>query len=141
MTDMDEDEEGWARVADAVNARIAERGLSLTRIESESGVSFRSLKKVVTGQGLDRADRLSVLATYLGWRGDAFDRIRQGDEPVPLAGTSDPASSDLRELLGVGGGIIDDQLRELRDRTDRLAAMVEDLAERAGDDPAGEPGS
>lgn len=78
------DDEAGARGAAWLDAQISQRGLSLRRIESDSGVAYRTLQKVLAGEPLKRRDRRAALARALGFRGDAFDLVERGEHPVTL---------------------------------------------------------
>jgi transcriptional regulator with XRE-family HTH domain len=74
--------DGASRMAEWFESQVAQRGLTLRRIETEAGVSHQTLQKVLAGEPVQRRDRLAALAQYLGYRGDAFELIARGNEPV-----------------------------------------------------------
>lgn len=82
---MGDDNEGWQRVATWLDAEIKGRGLSMGQVEKESGVSYKTIRKLLDGEPVSRRDRLGTLARALGFRADAFDAVRRGDEPTALA--------------------------------------------------------
>lgn len=89
--------DGWERVAIRLHDEIQQRGLTRARIARDTGVSPQTLHKLLAGEPIARTDRLSVLASYLGWPGDGFERVRRGEDPhgpVELAASG----VDLEEL-------------------------------------------
>lgn len=95
--DQDPDE-GWDIVAIRLHQEISTRGLANRTIEREAGVSTPTIKKLLAGEPVRRVDRLAALAAYLGWRGDAFDRIRRGEEPEPADGGTTPIADHEARL-------------------------------------------
>lgn len=72
-------DEDWEHVAQRVNERMEELGLSQTRLASQAEVSQRLLRELRAGEQRDyRASGLSRIATALGWPHDAFQRLRYG---------------------------------------------------------------
>jgi transcriptional regulator with XRE-family HTH domain len=94
------DDEGWDLVASRLAAEMSVRGLTLRAIEQATGVSYPTMQKLLAGERVTRRDRLVVLAQYFGWPGDAFDRIRRGEEPVDEIHI-DASGVDLEELRQV----------------------------------------
>jgi transcriptional regulator with XRE-family HTH domain len=114
-------EAGWHLVAERVQQEIDRQGLSLRAVEIGTGLNFRTIKKLLAGEPMARRDRLSVLAQFLGWEGDAFERIRQGREPVPLDKPI-PDDASAEEL----------RFRAIERRMDRLEGLLEDALQPEG---------
>ena len=110
------DDEGWDLVATRLDHEISRRGLTLRAIETATGVNYRTLQKLLAGERVTRRDRLAALSRYLGWQGDAFERIRRGEEPEPV----------LVEMSASGAN-----LAEIRERDPEYFAQLEELARLA----------
>lgn len=83
MGTVNDENAGWDTVAQWLSREIEQQGLTLRRIETEGKVAYRTVQKLLDGEGVQRRDALSRLATFLGYRADAFDRLRRGVSPVP----------------------------------------------------------
>jgi hypothetical protein len=110
------DDEGWDLVATRLEYEIASRGLTLRAIETATGVNYRTLQKLRSGERVTRRDRLAELARYLGWQGDGFDRIRRGEEPVRTSVEMSASGANLAEI---------------RERDPEFFAQLEELARLA----------
>lgn len=84
MGTVNDDDARWDLVATWLEREIQEQGLTLRRIETEGKVAYRTVQKLLDGEGVARRDALARLATYLGYRADAFDRLLRGVSPVPI---------------------------------------------------------
>lgn len=65
----------------------------------------------------------AIYAEALGWPADAWQRLIDGADPADLSAETAnrseiPTDSDLRDLLGVGGQIVRDELDEIKARLD-----------------------
>ncbi len=72
-------DEDWDHVAEHLNARMEELGLSQTRLADEAEVSQQLLRDL--RKGVERGYRaagLARIAVALGWPHDAFQRLRYG---------------------------------------------------------------
>jgi transcriptional regulator with XRE-family HTH domain len=118
---MTEDVDGWDLVARRLEAEIQERGVSLGEVVRGSGVAYKTLRKMLSGEPMARRDRLAALARYFGWPVDAFDRIRRGEEP-------DPAE----RLLGRSGGT--SPFAAAAARYDQLLTTLGEIIERLSPD-------
>lgn len=107
----------WDLVAEWLKRQLAERGLAKSQIVRDVRVDQRTLDKLLNGQGIARRDRLAALATYLGYRGDAFDLVGAGLEPV---------------ALGPGDEELDLRLRAIDRRLDRIEALIEVVLQPPG---------
>lgn len=111
---------GWAAVPAALERRMRDRKITKSQIVRKHGVDWGTMAKLQNGEPV-REDACWRVAASLGWRGDAFDRIREGLEPIEDDGSETPTgSSDLRDLLGVGGQVVQDELDEIKARLDAL---------------------
>lgn len=104
------DTQRWELVAGWLQRQLDERGLAKSQIVRDVRVDQRTLDKLLNGHGIARRDRLAALATYLGYRADAFDLVGAGHDPVPLS-----PSGDELEL----------RLRAIDRRLDRIEALIE----------------
>lgn len=90
--------DGWDRVAGELLRRMEQRGLSKDRIP---GVDRKTVLRALDGRPL-RTDAASRLAVAVGWRPDAFERIRRGEEPVASGEEVDDRLSAVeRDLAAV----------------------------------------
>lgn len=110
----------WQAVADAINTRSAERGLTQKALADVSGVSVATLRKLQKGEPGDRGRPvLMALSVALGW---APGHLQALSDDVPGSSTPD-AGAALRADV--------DALRaELDDVQQRLASLE---AARQGD--------
>ena len=109
------DNQRWDRVARWLEQQLAERGVAKRTIVREVRLDQRTLDKLLAGDGITRRDRLGALATYLGYRADAFDLIQRGEEPVRLGITED--DTELR-------------FRAIERRLNRVEELLEDAVRR-----------
>lgn len=115
MSDMGEGD-GRARIARAVQWAIDELAISKTRLADEAGVDFRTLQRLLDGDNV-RAAQKSKLARYLGWPGNAFDLIADGEDPPPLPASLQPRS-------------IEERVNALESRFERIDAAVRRIEKR-----------
>ncbi len=101
---------GWDLVQKWLEQELSTRGISKAVIVREAKVDQRTIDKLLDGKGIARQDRLAAIAASLGYRGDAFDLVRRGEPPVPLAPADD--ETDLR-------------FRAVERRLDRIEALLE----------------
>lgn len=100
-------DDAWARVAEAVEARMHESGLT----QKQAGVSPLTLRRLVKEhQPIVRREARAALCEALGWTPDSIDKILAGDEPTGLMPTESM-----------------ERLEELERRFDELAQKVEAL--------------
>ncbi len=116
----DHPDEGWDRVAARLRQEMQQRGLSSARIARGARTAPVTIQKLLAGEPVARTDRLAALAEHLGWRGDAFDEIRAGREPTPLAGVGAEVGGPGREPISLA----------TRDEVERLEREVEALRDR-----------
>lgn len=134
----DDEHDGWRLVGAWLQGVIDERGLSMAAVSRDSGVSHKSLRRLLDGEPLKRRDRLGTLARSLGFRADAFDLVRRGEEPAPLETTTlvvGTAHSELGSLEARARGTVtrpsdEERLTALEQRLGRIETAVEQLLER-----------
>jgi hypothetical protein len=90
--------------------RRRRRELRLTQSDGEPDVS-RSTVARAEGEGVlpTQAVTASAFAAMLGWESDACDRLRRGEEPVPLPGTPggpEAVLTDAAELRALAMGAL-----------------------------------
>lgn len=130
----EQDDNGWDRVGAWLRSVIDDRGLSLGQVTRDSGVSYKSLRKLLDGQPIARRDRLATLALALGYSSDTFDRVRRGErarttaeamtEETARLGTTLDASPERRLT------IVEEALAEVRAG---LAEVVRRLDQEAAE--------
>lgn len=139
--------EGWAAVPAALERRMRDRKITKSQIVRKHGVDWGTMAKLQSGEPV-REDACWRVAASLGWRADAIDRIRGGLEPIEDGNLSDipTGSSDLRDLLGVGGQVVEERFAATSQGLEELGAALTDLAARvaalepdAPDGPRDEP--
>lgn len=103
----------WQAVADAINTRLAERGMSQKALAEASGVSVATLRKLQKAEPADRGKPvLMALSVTLGWSPDYLQTLSAGG-PAP----ADP-TVDLRDQVAALRTDLDD----VRDRLSSLEA-------------------
>lgn len=83
--------QGWARVADKVNERIAELDLSGSEVARLSGVNLTTLRQIRTNlrpTGAYAPKTLRQLAKALRWTPDSLTRIAEGGDPTESSSES-----------------------------------------------------
>jgi transcriptional regulator with XRE-family HTH domain len=84
----------WQAVADAINTRLAEQGMTQKALAELSGVSTATLRKIQKGEPGDRGKPvLMALSVALEWPPGHLQAV-SGDEQAPV----DP-TQDLREQV------------------------------------------
>lgn len=103
----------WQAVADAINTRSAERGLTQKALADASGVSVATLRKLQKAEPGDRGKPvLMALSVALGW---APGHLQALSEEVAAPSTVDPSAALRADI---------DALRvELADFHRRLAKL------------------
>lgn len=103
----------WQAVADAINTRLAERGLTQKALAEASGVSVATLRKLQKAEPADRGKPvLMALSVALGWEPGHLHAL-SGGEQAP----ADP-TADLREQVAAIRADLDD----VRDRLAKVEA-------------------
>lgn len=103
----------WQAVADAINTRMEQRGLSQKELSERSKVSTATLRLMQQGADASRsATTLAAVSTALGWKPDHLEDVAAG-RPVPG---------------GVGGRDLHEEVQVLRDEVAELRAGLEGLA-------------
>lgn len=117
-------EENWQHVADQLNARMDELGLSQTRLAEQAEVSQQLLRDLRRGEERNyRAAGLARIAVAVGWPHDAFQRLRFGG---PIEERRRLPHETRMSLHLAGGQLlrriddIDKELSELRSEIVRL---------------------
>jgi transcriptional regulator with XRE-family HTH domain len=107
--DMDE----WASVASAINERMEIIPIDQATLARRAGLSDAFVRSMMKGEprGEPRDLNLRKLAVALGWRADAFDRLRAGGQPVEVS---------LRN-----GDEVDALRADILDTRRQLAALLE----------------
>lgn len=102
----------WAAVAEAITARMDERGVSQKDLAATSGVSVAWLRRLQKAEPGDRgAPLLAAVSTALGWPPNHLNAIALGDD----SRGSDPVS-DLREEIAA----VRATLADVQERLDHL---------------------
>jgi transcriptional regulator with XRE-family HTH domain len=103
----------WQAVADAINTRLAERGMTQRALAEASGVSTATLRKIQKAEPADRGKPvLMALSVALAWPPGHLQAL-SGDEEAPV----DP-TQDLREQVAA----IRADLDAVHDRLARVEA-------------------
>lgn len=124
---MTDDEGGWDRVGAWLRREMHAQGLSMGKLERDSGVAYQTLRKLLDGQPITRRERLVPLARALGYQHDAFDAVRAGEEPARI-----DQVIDLPLLDGSADARLSAVEQELAQVREGLAAVVRRLDEGAG---------
>jgi transcriptional regulator with XRE-family HTH domain len=104
----------WQAVADAINTRLAERGMTQKALAEASGVSVATLRKLQKAEQADRGKPvLMALSVALGWAPGHL-QVLSGGEPAP----ADP-TADLRAQVEAIRADLDD----FRDRLARVEGV------------------
>jgi transcriptional regulator with XRE-family HTH domain len=108
----------WTAVAAALSERLDDRDMSMTELSTRSGVSMTTVREIVHGLAVRRRQPrvLSDLSTALGWPPGQLAEILRG-----RPGPAHPAPGVMAQLRGEVTALRV-ELRELRDRVDRLEA-------------------
>lgn len=130
MRDVTGDDE-WGRVKERTRHEVFSRG-GVRAVERASGVSATTITKLLEAQPVRRQDRLAVLAAYFGWSPDAFDRIRRGDEPLPLDGAEAAAPAEAPVYVLDTNVVIElhRRVEHLEESVDRQEATLRSILER-----------
>ena len=108
----------WERAADAVEARITERGAKIRAVARNAGVDPTTLWKLRRGHGGLLSPRArSRIDESLGWPAGTVDRIANEPDFQPPA---DPVPADRDRLAA-----IESQLETLQGQVARLVRMFE----------------
>jgi transcriptional regulator with XRE-family HTH domain len=93
----------WQAVADAMNTRLAERGMTQKALAEASGVSVATLRKLQKAEPADRGKPLLIaLSVALGWAPSHLQAVSEG-EPAP----ADP-TAELRKQVDAIRADLDD---------------------------------
>lgn len=128
-------DDNWEAVADAINIRLHELGMTQYELATKSGVSVATIRelqrKTATRQRHPRT--LSTLSTALGWPADHLDRLRRGEAPPDSSVTPVPARSPYDEI-SERVDVLQAEFREVSRHLDERLARLED-AVRRGEPP------
>jgi transposase-like protein len=109
----------WNRAGEAVEARIIERGTKIRSVARQAGIDPTTLWKLRRGHGELLSPHLrSRIDEALGWAPGTIERIANEPNFVPPA---DPTPLDQDRLAS-----IEQELREMRARLDRLLGLSDD---------------
>lgn len=114
----------WSAVAEAVNTRLRELGLTQVELAQRSQVSVATIRQVQTPGGPVRRRNprtLQALSEALEWSPDHLEAVAAGRDVDDDADRDDPVVRDLREVKGALSAI-----------TDRLDAIERRLADADG---------
>lgn len=76
----------WSEVADVVNRRMTERGITQRELAERSGVSTATLRKIQSGASQTRTrSTLTNVSRALGLADDYLWRVARGDTTSPAA--------------------------------------------------------
>lgn len=123
-----------AEVGELLRQRRLSLGLPQLGI---AGVSDSLIRQLESGEAptAGRGGRRQALMVALGWPVDALARLEAGEDPARLTAVSQsPAESDLRELLGVGGQLVSDELTDLKARLNLIEGRIDSILEMLGDE-------
>ncbi|WP_189160109.1 helix-turn-helix domain-containing protein [Lentzea pudingi] len=110
----------WQAVADAINTRMEQLGLSQKELSERSKVSPATLRLMQQGANASRsATTLAAVSTALGWKADHL-----GDVAAGRPASGDDAEQDLREEVQALRG----EVAELRAGLEGLTAKVARLS-------------
>lgn len=104
----------WQAVATAIADRLDERGMTMTDLAAQSGVSLTTVRELVHVLNTRRRQprTLAALSVALGWPGEHLGQVLRGQ-----SGASEPAS-DTATLSAIRA--------ELRDLQVRVSALEAD---------------
>jgi transcriptional regulator with XRE-family HTH domain len=105
----------WRAVADAINTRMEQLGLSQKELSERSKVSTATLRLMQQGADASRsATTLAAVSTALGWKADHLEDVAAGR---PVSGGD---ARDVHEEVQA----LRDEVAELRSGLESLAAKV-----------------
>ena len=111
--------EAWKAVADAVNVRMSELGLTQRQVSDRSGVSVATLREIQHATNRRRSVRtLAAISRALDWQEDHLTGVLRGARApaVPSRETADVLALVLERL-----DAIQRELERLAKAVDRLA--------------------
>ncbi|WP_394615280.1 helix-turn-helix domain-containing protein [Lentzea sp. JNUCC 0626] len=109
----------WQAVADAMNTRMEQLGLSQKELSERSKVSPATLRLMQQGAAASRsATTLAAVSTALGWKADHLEDVAAG-----RPGGGGEAPRDLHEEVQA----LRDEVAELRTGLEGLSAKVDRL--------------
>lgn len=94
---MNDHDQRWLRVGQAIEARRKELKLTKAELIRESGVSDKTLTGYLEGQPIVREDKARGLSRALRWPEDAIDQLLDDGEVI-VAANRDPHIDPLVEL-------------------------------------------
>jgi transcriptional regulator with XRE-family HTH domain len=131
-------------VADHVQRRMNELGISQAELARRSNVSAPTVRAIMNGtpRGDTTPPLKSKIATALGWSPDSIDLILAGEEPIPITPLQPidevrEALKHLADQVADSRRVLEDRSRRIDERLDDLAADVRRLAARALDQDPG----
>jgi transcriptional regulator with XRE-family HTH domain len=106
--------DNWDAVADAIQNRIAELGITQRELVARSGVSESTIRQIQKNYGPRRRNRhtLEDLSRGLQWPGDYLGRILNETKANTHPDVRDPLWTEVAELR--------DQLADLASRVEAL---------------------
>jgi hypothetical protein len=119
----------WQAVADAIQARMAERGLNQAKLIALTSLSKSTVRGLATNS--EQRDRnvptLRGMSTALGWHEDHLAAIRDNKKPPqPGQRVAEPNDDDVPERPGS----IEYKLDQMSEQLDKLTAKVDSLVAR-----------
>jgi transcriptional regulator with XRE-family HTH domain len=130
----------WTYVADHVQRRMNELGISQAELARRSNVSAPTVRAIMNGtpRGDTTPPLKSKIATALEWSPDSIDLILAGEEPVPVTPRLplDDVRDALRQLadqVAESRHVLEARSAEIDARLDGLTEDVRRLAARALD--------
>ncbi|MDX8056071.1 helix-turn-helix transcriptional regulator [Lentzea sp. BCCO 10_0798] len=109
----------WQAVADAINTRMEQLGLSQKELSERSKVSPATLRLMQQGANASRsATTLAAVSTALGWKADHLGDVAAGR----------PASGDVEQDLRDEVQALRGEVAELRAGLEGLTAKVARLS-------------
>jgi len=110
----------WQAVADAINTRMEQLGLSQKELSERSKVSTATLRLMQQGADASRsATTLAAVSTALGWKADHLGDVAAG-RPAPDGDASRGLHDEVQALRG--------EVAELRAGLEGLSAKVDRMS-------------
>jgi transcriptional regulator with XRE-family HTH domain len=119
----------WTYVADHVQRRMNELGISQAELARRSNVSAPTVRAIMNGtpRGDTTPPLKSKIATALEWSPDSIDLILAGEEPVPV--TPRLPLDDVRDALRQLADQVAESRHVLEARSAEIDARLDGLTE------------